>query len=182
MIYGGLRGALGICLALMVGVDEALPTRFRHLTVFYMLAMTAMTNLINGTTCKSLVMYLRMIEESTMRKKIYKSYLKDVILSSNEKQKDLSNDKFFTMVDWSHVKTLTGTEDLKRNINELDEDNFHSGRMSSYEGISEAEMFGEVRYRILRILKGLYYQKFEEGLSEGDACRLLVESSNISLD
>ena len=43
-------------------------------------------------------------------------------------------------------------------------------------------MLGEVRYRILRILKGLYYQKFEEGQSEGDACRLLVESSNISLD
>lgn len=43
-------------------------------------------------------------------------------------------------------------------------------------------MFGEVRYRILRILKGLYFQKFEEGLSEGDACRLLVESSNVQLD
>lgn len=43
-------------------------------------------------------------------------------------------------------------------------------------------MFGEVRYRILRILKGLYLQKFEEGKSEGDACRLLVESSNICLD
>lgn len=85
MVYGGLRGALGICLALMVGVDEMLPKRFRHLTVFYMLAMTAMTNLINGTTCKALVEYVRMIEESPIRKKIYKLYLKDVILSSNEK-------------------------------------------------------------------------------------------------
>ena len=55
MVYGGLRGALGICLALMVGVDLELPARFRHLTVFYLAAMTAMTNLINGTTCKSLV-------------------------------------------------------------------------------------------------------------------------------
>jgi NhaP-type Na+/H+ or K+/H+ antiporter len=104
MVYGGLRGALGICLALMVGVDEQLPARFRHLTVFYMLAMTALTNLINGTTAKSLVMYLKMIEESAVRKKIYKSYLKDVILSSNDKQKDLATDKFFSMVDWSHVK------------------------------------------------------------------------------
>lgn len=121
MTYGGLRGALGICLALMVGVDNDLPTRFRHLTVFYMLAMTAMTNLINGTTCKALVMYLKMIEESPIRKKIYKLYLKDCILHSNETQKHLSNDPFFTMVDWGLVKQLTGTEDLKKNINEMDE-------------------------------------------------------------
>jgi hypothetical protein len=43
-------------------------------------------------------------------------------------------------------------------------------------------MYGEVRYRTLRILKGLYYSKFEHGLTEEDSCRLLVESSNINLD
>lgn len=39
----------------MVGVDDEFPARFRHLTVFYLAAMTALTNLINGTTCKTLV-------------------------------------------------------------------------------------------------------------------------------
>ena len=29
LIYGGLRGALGLCLSLMVGVDDELPVRFR---------------------------------------------------------------------------------------------------------------------------------------------------------
>lgn len=29
LIYGGLRGALGLCLALIVGVDEDLSQRFR---------------------------------------------------------------------------------------------------------------------------------------------------------
>lgn len=43
-------------------------------------------------------------------------------------------------------------------------------------------MFGEVRYRVLNILKGLYYHGFEEGLCGEDACRLLVESSDICLD
>jgi hypothetical protein len=61
-VYGGLRGALGLCLSLLVGADEALPKRFRHLTVFYMASMAALTNLINGTTCKALVDYLNMIE------------------------------------------------------------------------------------------------------------------------
>lgn len=32
----------------------------------------------------------------------------------------------------------------------------HNSRIS-YEGLGDAETFGEVRYRVLRILKGLYY-------------------------
>ena len=43
-------------------------------------------------------------------------------------------------------------------------------------------MFGEVRYRVLNILKGLYFQGFEEGLCSEDTCRLLVESSDICMD
>ena len=29
LVYGGLRGALGLCLALIIGVDDTLPQRFR---------------------------------------------------------------------------------------------------------------------------------------------------------
>lgn len=61
LVYGGLRGALGLCLSLLVGVDTDLPPRFRHLTVFYMASMAAFTNLINGTTCKALVNVINFI-------------------------------------------------------------------------------------------------------------------------
>jgi len=56
------------------------------------------------------------------------------------------------------------------------------GSKVSYEGLGDAETFGEVRYRVLRILKGLYYSKFEYGQSEEDTTRLLVESSDVALD
>ena len=85
LVYGGLRGALGLCLSLMVNVDEGLSPRFRHLTVFYMASMAALTNLVNGTTCKALVNYLNMIEEPPVRKKVYKSYLKELIVTSDDK-------------------------------------------------------------------------------------------------
>jgi hypothetical protein len=35
---------------------------------------------------------------------------------------------------------------------------------------------------VLRMMKGLYYKQFEDGFCEEDTCRLLVESSDISLD
>lgn len=184
LVYGGLRGALGLCLSLMVGVDEQLPRRFRHLTVFYMAMMAALTNLVNGTTCKALVNYLNMIEDPPVKKKVLKSYLKELIVSSDDKQKELQDDKFFAMADWSTVKTLSGSDKLIHRVIELENElrsNYSEGR-SSYEGIGEAEMHGEVRYRTLRILKGLYYSKFEHGFTEEDSCRLLVESSNINAE
>ena len=58
LIYGGLRGALGMSLSLFVGVDESLRLRFRELTVFYMCGMAMLTIIVNGLTCKKLVDYL----------------------------------------------------------------------------------------------------------------------------
>lgn len=58
LIYGGLRGALGMCLSLFVGVDPSLNTRFRQLTVFYMCGMAMLTIVVNGLTCSKLVAWL----------------------------------------------------------------------------------------------------------------------------
>jgi len=59
LIYGGLRGALGLCLALMVGVDEvAFSLRIREVVVFNMASVATLTLLINGTTTGLLVNYL----------------------------------------------------------------------------------------------------------------------------
>lgn len=50
LAYGGLRGALGLCLSLIVGVDDSLPDRFRALTVFYMAGIAILTLVLNGLT------------------------------------------------------------------------------------------------------------------------------------
>ena len=55
LIYGGLRGALGMCLSLIVYVDGSLRVRFRELTVFYMCGMAFLTIVLNGLTCGKVV-------------------------------------------------------------------------------------------------------------------------------
>ena len=52
LVYGGLRGTLGVTLALMVGIDTELPERLKDLCLFYMSGTVALSMLINGTTCK----------------------------------------------------------------------------------------------------------------------------------
>lgn len=58
LIYGGLRGAIGMCLALIIGVDYTLSERFRHLTVFYTCGMALLTIIVNGLTCQKIVNYV----------------------------------------------------------------------------------------------------------------------------
>lgn len=67
LVYGGLRGALGLCLGLLVAVDYDLTQRFRELTIFYVSGMATMTLLINGTTCGKLVNYVEMIEKPAVK-------------------------------------------------------------------------------------------------------------------
>lgn len=58
LIYGGLRGALGLCLALTVNFNDKLSERFRNLTIFYMCGMAVLTIIINGLTCGKVVNYV----------------------------------------------------------------------------------------------------------------------------
>ena len=58
LVYGGLRGALGLSLALMVGTDDGFPERLREIVVFNMAGVATLTLLVNGTTAGALVGYL----------------------------------------------------------------------------------------------------------------------------
>lgn len=58
LIYGGLKGGLGLSLAMMITVDPYYPTRFRQLATFYMGGMVLMTVIVNGLTCKKILDYI----------------------------------------------------------------------------------------------------------------------------
>jgi sodium/hydrogen exchanger 10/11 len=49
MTWGGLRGAVGLALALMVQLEDTIDQQVRHLIVFHVGIVAALTILINGT-------------------------------------------------------------------------------------------------------------------------------------
>jgi len=89
IVWGGLRGALGLTLALMVAVDTRLDTRLRELTIFYMSGAATLTLLVNGTTSSSLVAYLKMIEIPPIKDRILKNSIKELIVKTHEKEHHL---------------------------------------------------------------------------------------------
>ena len=90
LIYGGLRGALGLCLALMVGVDEdVFSLRLREIVVFNMASVATLTLLVNGTTTGFIVRYLEMIKVSPIKTKLNQNIVQQLVIESYGMIKDL---------------------------------------------------------------------------------------------
>ncbi len=97
MGYGGLRGALGLCLALIVGVDSSLIPRFRALTVFCLAGVATLTLVVNGLTAKFIVEKLRIINFPEIKIRILKNTLSDIMVDCKMKVNQLKADKYLSM-------------------------------------------------------------------------------------
>lgn len=76
LIYGGLKGGLGLSLAMMISVDPYYPIRFRQLATFYMGGMVLLTVLINGMTCGKILDYIEMIHVPEIKIKLFNKCIK----------------------------------------------------------------------------------------------------------
>lgn len=83
---------------------------------------------------------------------------------------------------------MTGVNEINNKIDSAGVDR-NSVRMSdhrrtsiNYAGMEKEEIHSESRLRILRLLKGLFWERYEEGQVGGEATRMLEEACNICLD
>jgi hypothetical protein len=131
LVYGGLRGALGLCLGLLVAVDMDLSHRFRDITIFYVSGMATMTLLINGTTCGKLVGYVEMIEKPAIKEKLYRRCLKDIIKRTEKTIEELKNDRFLSLVDWDKVRYYIGDTKLGAKVSDLGDEIVRKSRIDN---------------------------------------------------
>lgn len=68
--YAGLRGAVGMSLALMVSVDDQIPKYIQDIILLHVAGIALMTLLINATTTGALVRYLGLSSQSDLQKNI----------------------------------------------------------------------------------------------------------------
>lgn len=85
LIYGGLKGGLGISLTMIITVDPYYPIRYRQLATFYMGGMVLMTVIINGLTSKKILEYIEMIHIPEIKIKLFKKCVKEVLSKTQNK-------------------------------------------------------------------------------------------------
>ena len=106
--YGGLRGAVGLALALMVTHSKSLPEEYGHITMFHISGIVLLTLTINGMTTGYVIKLLGLKEESKTTQKMIKEILNNhsnVTEKLIEEYKD--EHKKVSSIEWQEIIEVT---------------------------------------------------------------------------
>lgn len=116
--YGGLRGAVGLSLALIVKLDHELHTDIQDIVLFHTSGIALLTLLFNGTTTGFLVKQLGMMRISNVKKKMMRNFLRifkeTVEECCTEMQRDTKS--HFNHVRWDEVKKIAGINEIEKTL------------------------------------------------------------------
>ena len=195
LVYGGLRGAVGLSLALIIyGAGEEINRDVKDLSLFHTAGIASLTLLVNATTTGFFIEKLGLAKSSNVQEDVLTQVCRTVYDETKDSINDLKSDKFLRFADWKKVKELTELKQFivrvlertstgKKITKEKEiEYNFLEEFLLSTSKKSKQEMENEIRTRFLTTLKGLYWHEYEKGQCEAETALLLIESANVALD
>jgi NhaP-type Na+/H+ or K+/H+ antiporter len=75
IVYGGLRGAVGIAFAMIASSDEELDPILRDIFLFDMSGCAVLTLIINASTCGSLINFFGILDEHRVKDQMFQHFL-----------------------------------------------------------------------------------------------------------
>lgn len=163
--YGGLRGAIGLALALIVASEVALQEDIRGEVLSLTAGVVLLTSVINATTIKYLVNWLGLTKIGQAKAQV-KAAAQSYLRQSSENALDkLKGDRFMAGANWNSVKEY------------LPED---PGILVDETKLEES--IAETRKRILQKEKASYWKQFGEGLLGPSAVQRLSDDIDHLLD
>lgn len=111
--YAGLRGAVGMSLALIVATSDKIPKMIQDIILLHVLGIALLTLLINATTTGALVRYLGLSKQSAIKKSILAGLTTQLEKSVDKNIEHLRENRHFNNVDWVLLKNVVDLTDLK---------------------------------------------------------------------
>uniref|UniRef100_A0A7S3GFN4 Cyclic nucleotide-binding domain-containing protein n=1 Tax=Palpitomonas bilix TaxID=652834 RepID=A0A7S3GFN4_9EUKA len=104
LTWGGLRGAVGLILALIVLNDPCIDGRVRQNTLFVVAGIVVLTLIVNGSTTESIMSKMKMNAISPAQRLIESRAIKNIEAEMDRTAETLKNDKFLRGADWDWVQ------------------------------------------------------------------------------
>lgn len=163
--YGGLKGAIGLALALIVAGAEQIPADIRNQILFYTAGIVALSSLINATTIGYFIKKLGLTNISTAQAKLNTNNQHFIHESSEGMIEKLKSDRFMSGANWERVRN-------------------YLPKVEKIEGDEKIETnpLWETRKRLLNKEKGTYWKQFDDGLLGRDAVQTLSSSIDVMMD
>eukprot|EP00903_Cladosiphon_okamuranus_P022319 g20525.t1 len=160
LAFAGLRGAVGLTLALIFVEDERIEDSIRSLVLFYVAGIAAMTLVINGSLAGYLVSYLHLDRSTTAETEVFTKACSAIEARLEHKLDLLKGDRFLGDADWEmvwrYIPVSTSNMYWHRirhgnvNLSEQEEEDIHIIRDGM---IHKAGLKGEVAFRAYQLNK-----------------------------
>lgn len=196
MTWGGLRGAVGLALALVVenlAGDDVIGSKF----LFHTSGIVVLTLVINATTIQTLLRILGMSDISIPKRLAMAGAVRRIHEGQNRTLNMLKSDRFLADADWDIATAACEISDPYSALS--DDENAPADELTLGERKSIcpgckamvpnepsprefADMMEEARLRMLKAEKISYWKQFEHGMLAREALRLLVQHAEVAAD
>lgn len=112
--YAGLRGAVGLSLALMVYKSEKIHPDVKDIVLLHVAGIALLTLIINASTTGALVKFLGLTKTSDLKLNILTSITHNIHKNIDENIKHLKHEKFsnYNLVDWNRLRSSVRLIDI----------------------------------------------------------------------
>lgn len=166
LIWGGLRGAVSMALALMVSANDSLPLAVRNQILFLTAGIVVLSIVVNGGTMRIVMAKLGLNQFSKAKQKTLEKVKSAIHQDVNELKGTLKADSTMKMVNWDKVDA--SLSDLSPSI----------------EALNSREKEEETEYlrKLLETERQYYWNQFSQGLLSRKATKLLISAIEQALD
>ncbi|MEH6451723.1 MAG: cation:proton antiporter [Psychromonas sp.] len=163
LIWGGLRGAVSLALALIIAQDTMLPKEFGDQILFLSAGIVVLTIVINSSTMTILLRYLGLDKLSPAKQASLDKAQSSIRTRLVKTLPRLQEDEFLVRANWKELaKPLADIPVLTE--------------------IKESDLGIAFRRRLLEIERQFYWSQFKQGALTGPATKQLVSAVEGALD
>ncbi|XP_052742004.1 sodium/hydrogen exchanger 10-like [Bicyclus anynana] len=195
-VWGGLRGPLSLCLALMV-LQTPIVGDAGEIFIIQTAGLVILSLLINATTMHKLLKVLGLAEISLAKKANMTNCVKRIMSTRDRCISMLKIDKFLADANWDLVQSGTTIKhpyqiQMSRD-DDIDDDTYMGYRYTTCPDCEReipneptkkefAEMMREANQRVLKAMKISYWRQYEHGKISKDGVRTLVQAVEVATD
>ncbi|XP_013161885.1 PREDICTED: sodium/hydrogen exchanger 10-like [Papilio xuthus] len=196
-VWGGLRGPLSLCLALIVlqtpGVADA-----GEIFIIQTAGLVLLSLLINAITMGKVLKILGLAEISLAKKANMTNCVKRIMLTRDRCISMLKMDKFLADANWDLVQAGTTIKhpyqiQMSKRDDDYEDDTYMGYHYTTCPDCEReipneptkkefAEMMREANQRVLKAMKISYWRQYEHGKISKDGVRTLVQAVEVAAD
>lgn len=184
LVWGGLRGAVSLALALTVAANDLIPKQIGDQVMFLCAGIVVLTILINGTSMGWVLHWLGLDKLPSAKQATVDKAQGEINHTLNQMLPEMMTSEFLKGADWDSVKETARLQVSTQRTEEAASGavDLQTSSQNISQGISQQDLAVACKRRLLETERKHYWSQFEQGTLGKVATAKLVEAVEHALD